>query len=495
LAPNGTPVTGTAVAGTLTAGELVINGNDVGIVARDANAQAAAISAADSTVTATATNTQSLSFGNLAVATAGNIQTGADVSGAAIIAGDLTVNGFGITSTGDAAALADAINTAGVGATAVAAANISTTSGAFTALSAGTDYKLTVSTSQGSFDILDITGGTGTGTSAAQMTALLDGSNSTVTDGLAAIGITVSGNAAGWFFNAAGGENITVAETTEVTTEGFQTAAWTGTVVNTLASQTTYSNVVITGDAGSGVAINVDADGQAKTGFADTVQTYSLDISDGTTTTNISFDANNAGNNDGQVTSFEVAAAITADGTYTASVNADTGKIDIAKTVDDGTNMTIAETLTGVTGTGFTDGTYYGSISLDSAADIEITGTSQGLADAGLTSLGNTTTTIDQVNIETRQGATIAISSVDSALAQIDSMRGDLGAVQNRFESTISNLANVSENLSAARSRILDADIAQETSAMTKNNILQQAGVSILAQANQAPQLALSLLG
>ena len=73
-------------------------------------------------------------------------------------------------------------------------------------------------------------------------------------------------------------------------------------------------------------------------------------------------------------------------------------------------------------------------------------------------------------------------------------MRGDLGAVQNRFESTISNLQNVSENLSAARSRILDADIAQETSAMTKNNILQQAGVSILAQANQTPQLALSLL-
>ncbi|PIE68358.1 MAG: flagellin, partial [Deltaproteobacteria bacterium] len=73
--------------------------------------------------------------------------------------------------------------------------------------------------------------------------------------------------------------------------------------------------------------------------------------------------------------------------------------------------------------------------------------------------------------------------------------RGDLGAVQNRFESTIANLSNVSENLSAARSRILDADIAQETSTMTKQNILQQAGVSILAQANQAPQLALSLLG
>jgi flagellin len=102
---------------------------------------------------------------------------------------------------------------------------------------------------------------------------------------------------------------------------------------------------------------------------------------------------------------------------------------------------------------------------------------------------------IDNVDITTVSGSADAIESIDGALMQIDNIRGDLGAVQNRFESTIANLSNVSENLSAARSRILDADIAQETSAMTKNNILQQAGVSILAQANQAPQLALSLLG
>ncbi|BCL60557.1 flagellin [Desulfomarina profundi] len=107
----------------------------------------------------------------------------------------------------------------------------------------------------------------------------------------------------------------------------------------------------------------------------------------------------------------------------------------------------------------------------------------------------STLSSIDNVNITTVTGSANAIKSIDGALMQIDNIRGNLGAVQNRFESTISNLSNVSENLSAARSRILDADIAQETSAMTKNNILQQAGVSILAQANQAPQLALSLLG
>jgi len=101
---------------------------------------------------------------------------------------------------------------------------------------------------------------------------------------------------------------------------------------------------------------------------------------------------------------------------------------------------------------------------------------------------------INVVDISTVEGASDAIKSIDGAISQIDSLRGDLGAIQNRFESTISNLQNVSENLTAARSRILDADIAMETSAMTKNNILQQAGVAILAQANQTPQLALQLL-
>ncbi|PIE58427.1 MAG: flagellin [Desulfobulbus propionicus] len=101
---------------------------------------------------------------------------------------------------------------------------------------------------------------------------------------------------------------------------------------------------------------------------------------------------------------------------------------------------------------------------------------------------------VTSIDISSVLSANDALKIVDAALNKIDSQRADLGALQNRFESTISNLMNVSENLSAARSRIRDADIAQETSEMTKNNILQQAGVSILTQANQTPQLALQLL-
>jgi flagellin len=129
-----------------------------------------------------------------------------------------------------------------------------------------------------------------------------------------------------------------------------------------------------------------------------------------------------------------------------------------------------------------------------SAANVAVAAVTTASGQDYVASTETGTRTIDQISVATRVEASITIDSVDMALEKIDSIRAGLGAVQNRFESIIANLNNVSENLSAARSRILDADIAMETSAMTKANILQQAGVSILAQANQTPQLALSLL-
>lgn len=103
--------------------------------------------------------------------------------------------------------------------------------------------------------------------------------------------------------------------------------------------------------------------------------------------------------------------------------------------------------------------------------------------------------TIANADITTVAAANITMESVDSALSQIDSFRADLGAIQNRFESTIRNLSAVSESLAAANSRIKDADFATETAELSKNQVLQQAGISVLAQANALPQQALSLLG
>ena len=101
---------------------------------------------------------------------------------------------------------------------------------------------------------------------------------------------------------------------------------------------------------------------------------------------------------------------------------------------------------------------------------------------------------LNTVDISTAAGATRAIDIADGALARINGIRADLGAVQNRFQSTISNLTTSAENLTAARSRIQDADFAAETANLTRAQILQQAGVAMLAQANQLPQQVLQLL-
>jgi flagellin len=100
----------------------------------------------------------------------------------------------------------------------------------------------------------------------------------------------------------------------------------------------------------------------------------------------------------------------------------------------------------------------------------------------------------DGTNVNTKGEAQTAISTLDTAINRVNEQRAYLGAIQNRFTSTIANLGSQIENLDTARSRIRDTDYASETALFTQNNILQQAGTSILGQANQMPQIALSLL-
>jgi len=132
-----------------------------------------------------------------------------------------------------------------------------------------------------------------------------------------------------------------------------------------------------------------------------------------------------------------------------------------------------------------------GTIELNSQEGFSITAGAVTVGATGASSLE----AVSSLDLTTQSGAQDALAIIDGALAQIDEQRADLGAVQNRFGHTISNLANISENVSASRSRIQDTDFATETAQMTKNQILQQAGTSILSQANQLPQAALSLIG
>lgn len=145
--------------------------------------------------------------------------------------------------------------------------------------------------------------------------------------------------------------------------------------------------------------------------------------------------------------------------------------------------------------------TTYSTVSLSSAGTIEVSSGTNG--NAALSSLGLEQGSfgggvagqyLTEVDISTQEGANAALTAVDNALNAVNGARADLGAIQNRFETTISNLAVTSENLSAANSRILDADFASEAAALSRSQILQQAGISILAQANAAPQQVLSLL-
>ncbi len=98
-------------------------------------------------------------------------------------------------------------------------------------------------------------------------------------------------------------------------------------------------------------------------------------------------------------------------------------------------------------------------------------------------------------SVATKQGSQLSLAVIDDALIRVNSIRADLGALQNRLQSTISNLAITDENLSAANSRIRDADMAEEVSEMTKGNILMQSGIAVLGQANNSASAALKLLG
>ncbi len=115
-------------------------------------------------------------------------------------------------------------------------------------------------------------------------------------------------------------------------------------------------------------------------------------------------------------------------------------------------------------------------------------------ASGGVVAYNGTLTATGTVNVSTQAASSGTLGGLDTSIDNVSQLRATFGAVQNRFEAVISNLQNYSENLSASRSRIRDADFAQETANLTKAQILQQAGISILAQANTQPQSALSLL-
>jgi flagellin len=187
----------------------------------------------------------------------------------------------------------------------------------------------------------------------------------------------------------------------------------------------------------------------------------------------------------------------------TASVTS-AGVVSLAAA--DGRNITVTTTAAGGAGTGLNAGTSSAGTTTTSKLTLSSTG-SAGITlggTAGLTATGQTvgytaaTATagagVSSLDLTTAAGAQAALTTLDSALANVNSSRASLGAYQNRFSSVVTSLQTTSENLSASRSRIQDTDFAKETASLTRGQILQQAGTAMLAQANSLPNGVLALL-
>ena len=268
--------------------------------------------------------------------------------------------------------------------------------------------------------------------------------NTTATDvvTLNVAGVEISATAAGT------GDGTVAALNTAIDTATTEALAAKGITASVVTNTVDDGDdlLVFTNASGENIDVTMEIQGGASDGLDGTVSAY-----DGTAVIA------------GGVT---VSAAADATENKTATI---TGRLDFTDAVLDSNFSTLSVTGEGnLNGPGTTNATLDTTTSLSSVATLDIS---------------------------TAGGSQSAIDVIDAALQQIGNERAELGATQNRFSQTISNLANVQENASASRSRIMDTDYATETAVMTKNQILQQAGTSILSQANQIPQAAISLLG
>jgi flagellin len=205
----------------------------------------------------------------------------------------------------------------------------------------------------------------------------------------------------------------------------------------------------------------------------------------------------------------QIAAAINAKTSQTgvtATFNTTTGAVALAaadgRNIDVTTNATSLAVNTGLGSGGAVTTVTRSGVNLSSAAQggIAVSGlTANGLAASGLSEAATAATAtagagVSSINLTTATGAQSALAAVDSAINTINSTRAALGAYQARFTSVVASLATTSENMTASRSRIQDADFAAETANLSRSQILQQAGTAMVAQANQLPQGVMALL-
>ncbi len=270
----------------------------------------------------------------------------------------------------------------------------------------------------------------------------------------------------------------------------------------TQAGQTTdsaYSKVNAINAAGvsglTATATNVSSGTFSTVSSAGGTSTYNLTIN------NVAIYSGTGNVADGaSLTAADVAAQVNLFSAQTG-VSASVSGTTFTLTAADGRNVVVTESIANGTGTASgtgiaaaQEGTLRGTITLSASENLTLGGTPADIGFSGVTSIAVDSTTLSSVSVTSVANANTAIQRSDAALTAVAALRSQFGAIQNRFESTIANLTAVAENLTASRSRIQDADFAAETASLTKAQILQQAGVAVLAQANAAPQVVLGLL-
>ncbi len=196
-------------------------------------------------------------------------------------------------------------------------------------------------------------------------------------------------------------------------------------------------------------------------------------------------------------------AAINAQSAATGVVATDTGA-GVSLAAADGRNVSVAYAVGTFTGSAAADfglnvaaPLVGGTVNVNYVAPTGVSGSlvfAQATGFASSTAIASTGTAVGALDISTVAGSNAAMASVDAALATVNSTRASLGAIQNRFSSTVQNVQNSAQNITAARSRIQDADFAAETANLSRAQVLQQAGTAMVAQANQMPQSVLKLL-
>ena len=524
---NSATVTGGGVTtNALASGNLILNGVSIqGTVAGAAGqttdsafAKAAAINAqtALSFVTATAAATSASGIAaapTVTSATAASVPAASIVSPAAatttvvgagpsafanpadnIAANDLQINGTNIGAiTGGGSAIAQGANVAaainlltgthGVTATAngatgavtltnatTAAINVTfagaTATTARTGLTAGSQAANTYSAITGTNFTVGGTAVTFGGGVYASATLATDALVTALNSSLTGLGYTVANNAGELAISRTDGANFTVAVTGAATSAVTGFAVGNTTTTNGVPASSTIAAITAGDLSINGVAITTGVSGTTSASQRGTDLAAAINSQQSTT---------------------GVTATAAASGALTLSAA-------------DGRNITVAFAGTAnATNTGLTAATTRSTLTLSStdSAGITIAGTTPGNAGftAGLTaSTATTTGGLSLLTLATVTGANAAIATLDAALNTVNTSRANLGAVQNRFASTVASLQTAVENLSESRSRIQDADFASETAALTRGQILQQAGVAILSQANSLPQNVLSLL-